>query len=710
MKKLYFVLLLIIVSFGLAIAGDTIKVLRIYNGGVGTTIPLTNIDSINHSKYDADSVLNADYITSVTWAIDSIYKIPINSIDSAVVTEIDVDEYLFHIANIQEYIESQGEKEVYGFQKDFMIWLDEQDWVNKCTINDSKDLITITFVNGIEFFIDFQDASYYQDVDVTNSSRTYSRAESLDEELFIDVSFKEDEKIIEEKEIMYIEGRSMAGNIGTDYIIPESAQLTNIFDESPLGLYITPFSETLEFLKADFSKYGIVIISQTHGISDNLDGSFQVKADNLSPVTINGLSVEVYKNPSAFDIIMSYIGEIRPRYVYWVKPRHLSRALAGNTPIIFGNYCWSYHLQWEINNGVIFGYSTRSGHSNNVEKLLKFSYNMLNGKTYEQSIEKIKEDYAFKTWREEIICKPMTNEPKSKQRYFSISTEDINKNDVGFLVIKGKINGYDNLKKDELKNSFFVYCHEGGEDFTPESDNIEKFDLEINEDGTFEKLLYADATYGFIAGFEYKDKVYYGEMKTYIMDSGVPCPDNNHPHMVDLGLPSGTKWACCNLGASKPEDYGNYYAWGTTVPIEELDEDYDEDEDEFPPLGNDGDISGTEYDVAFKTLGSPWRMPDWEMSQELLKECSKNWTTINGINGLLLTGPNGNYIFMPANGTWDDGTIKGLGLSGNYWTSELEDYFTTAHSLFFKGSEGSLTSYVSWSSYWYGHGVRPVSK
>ena len=44
------------------------------------------------------------------------------------------------------------------------------------------------------------------------------------------------------------------------------------------------------------------------------------------------------------------------------------------------------------------------------------------------------------------------------------------------------------------------------------------------------------------------------------------CPDNNHPHMIDLGLPSGTKWACCNVGASAPEDYGNYYAWGETQP------------------------------------------------------------------------------------------------------------------------------------------------
>ena len=42
------------------------------------------------------------------------------------------------------------------------------------------------------------------------------------------------------------------------------------------------------------------------------------------------------------------------------------------------------------------------------------------------------------------------------------------------------------------------------------------------------------------------------------------CPDNNHPHMIDLGLPSGTKWACCNVGASKPEDQGGYFAWGET--------------------------------------------------------------------------------------------------------------------------------------------------
>ena len=59
------------------------------------------------------------------------------------------------------------------------------------------------------------------------------------------------------------------------------------------------------------------------------------------------------------------------------------------------------------------------------------------------------------------------------------------------------------------------------------------------------------------------------------------CPDNNHPHMIDLGLPSGTKWACCNVGASKPEDYGDYYAWGE--------------------VNEWGDITGSKNDYSWKT-------------------------------------------------------------------------------------------------------------
>ncbi len=85
------------------------------------------------------------------------------------------------------------------------------------------------------------------------------------------------------------------------------------------------------------------------------------------------------------------------------------------------------------------------------------------------------------------------------------------------------------------------------------------------------------------------------------------CPDGNHPHMIDLGLPSGTKWACCNVGASKPEDYGNYYAWGETQPKSV----YDEDTYAYYQNGSyvniGSDIAGTGYDAATANWGAPWR-------------------------------------------------------------------------------------------------------
>lgn len=115
---------------------------------------------------------------------------------------------------------------------------------------------------------------------------------------------------------------------------------------------------------------------------------------------------------------------------------------------------------------------------------------------------------------------------------------------------------------------------------------------------------------------------------------------------VDLGLPSGVKWATCNVGASSPEEYGNYYAWSETNTSSEYVE------------GNCstysksmGDISGdAQYDVARKYWGGSWRMPTKTEMQELEKNCSWTWTTLNDIKGCKVTGPNGNSIFLPATG------------------------------------------------------------
>lgn len=72
--------------------------------------------------------------------------------------------------------------------------------------------------------------------------------------------------------------------------------------------------------------------------------------------------------------------------------------------------------------------------------------------------------------------------------------------------------------------------------------------------------------YGYVK-YVGSDESLRGEPHDYPLEYSLTlCPDENHPHMIDLGLPSGTKWACCNVGASNPEDYGNYYAWGETQP------------------------------------------------------------------------------------------------------------------------------------------------
>jgi len=149
------------------------------------------------------------------------------------------------------------------------------------------------------------------------------------------------------------------------------------------------------------------------------------------------------------------------------------------------------------------------------------------------------------------------------------------------------------------------------------------------------------------------------------------CPDDNHPHAIDLGLPSGTKWSCSNVGASAPEEYGGYYSWGETSEKDVYSFDNYEFREGLDYINIGSEISDTQYDVACVRMGTPWRMPTEELQGELLQNCTKQWTQYNGVNGTLVTGPNGNNIFLPASGGRWGKNLKEAGERGTYRSGTL---------------------------------------
>ena len=167
---------------------------------------------------------------------------------------------------------------------------------------------------------------------------------------------------------------------------------------------------------------------------------------------------------------------------------------------------------------------------------------------------------------------------------------------------------------------------------------------------------------------------------------------------VDLGLPSGIKWATCNVGASKPEEYGDYFVWGETS------------KNRNNELYNKyiGDISGNmQYDAARVDWGDSWRLPTMKECEELINKCVWNWTTQGGKSGYVVTGPNGNSIFLPAAGC-RKGSYYDIGKGGYYWNSMQQVNrwgFCDVYYLYF----GNDDQYLSSSTQDYARSIRPVS-
>lgn len=193
-------------------------------------------------------------------------------------------------------------------------------------------------------------------------------------------------------------------------------------------------------------------------------------------------------------------------------------------------------------------------------------------------------------------------------------------------------------------------------------------------------------------------------------------PDSNYENgheWVDLGL--SVKWATCNVGATKPEEYGDYFAWGETAPKHNYDWStykWCKGSCETLTKYNTSIFYGTvdnntdldiDDDAAHANWGGSWRLPTKAEQDELTNNCIWIWTTKNGINGSLVTGPNGNSIFLPAAGYCLGTDFGGISEYGYYWSSSLS---ASINAYFFRLSSNNVT----WSDYGrhYGFSVRPV--
>lgn len=175
---------------------------------------------------------------------------------------------------------------------------------------------------------------------------------------------------------------------------------------------------------------------------------------------------------------------------------------------------------------------------------------------------------------------------------------------------------------------------------------------------------------------------------------------------VDLDLPSGTLWATCNIGADSPEDCGDYFAWGETQPKSKysLNTYFDKSYTKYTKSGQEELLP--EDDAAYVNWGSNWRMPTKAQLDELHFSCTWTRTSLEGVNGYLVTGPNGNSIFLPDAGYAGDSPLESTGPGGRYWSRSLywENTSRYAWCLMF---DSGIVSERGYNRY-YGRTVRPV--
>ena len=224
------------------------------------------------------------------------------------------------------------------------------------------------------------------------------------------------------------------------------------------------------------------------------------------------------------------------------------------------------------------------------------------------------------------------------------------------------------------------------------------------------EFLDASTTYYYRTYVKLLNEVVYGDVCS-VTTKARSSADNsctiNGYKFVDLGLPSCLLWAETNVGASTPYEDGDYFAWGETKPKSSYTEsNYKYDNSSKYDSTNGKTILDADDDAATANWGVNCRMPSSDEFNDLKEKCTWSWkSNYNGTSGYLVTGPNGNSIFLPASGIRDYSSNELHGTDGNYWSSSIANAYKSASSFYFYANNADLSN----GDRYLGYSVRPVA-
>lgn len=713
-----------------------------------SSIFMSDIDSITFSNEALDGSLHDSVVTKRIHVSDSVLEYALDSIQG--VTFDDVSEYINMNAlyiDLASYLGGMiyNNYTVENLLSEIETWLHgRNDIVSFHSIDNNG--IEVEHVSGLKSIISFNDINSITESEDLESAKLSPRSsESMETIKYHNITSHPSDTLLYKSEILYFQGRN-SYDLGNS----EPGKLIKEIEKSPLDMHLVK-NETegdLNFLVKKLPETDVAIISYTHGIGD---GGFQL-SDNWMGDVSGDLISPVFQIQIEDGSIFYDSGGIIGRGVFCVRPEFFLKYATGRG-IGLLNYCWSYLLQQylqkhlEVENKVFVGYYDKSYRDENILRSKNYLANILHGCTHSEAVSKVNE----KKYSDGVNLANVNN---YNARLFSIvNLEPMIRPDYDDCHVLFVIRGWKNLKKD-IKGIKIWYK---GEPFTqPEEDcrviehdfsEYPKNEIDWSKDRYTVRMwpcpnpesyytfseggpdyyvgaaldgIESDSLY-YTVGFEYDD----GETKNIyhsdVMAIGGITYGVTPGQCIDMGLPSGTKWAAWNMGATNPEEEGGTYGWGeptgtyTEQPYSNpMAGGYDNFDEVVAHYGGENpasDISGSSYDIAHVKWGDGWRLPTVAQWEELMNDEFTLWQeyTLYGVDGIrVISKINNNKIFFPVKRDLD------YMFSSRFWTSELDETSDNKYSA--KGASmsihsGRISKSAGWSEKrWSLLHVRPVKK